>query len=299
MCAMETIDRIKTHYHFSSKDAENLLHLKPFLEKYADEFVIEFYHFIKNFRHVDKYLKNEATVKRHQVALRKWYKALFAGDYGPDYVRGLEKVGMAHVKIDLPAHYVNAAFHFVKDFISAKIMKEFPDCTECVGLQRSAVKILDINLDIFTSSFIQEEKKFFLSKKVESRLVQAAMHFNYGLNLVLVLGLVAIGIMVVMLFVNDMNYVVHGHIETGLLRTLGTLLMLWVVIELMDTEIRHLKKGGFAIKVFVSVALVAIIRDILITTLKEHESIEMRLTLIAAVAVLGGIYWLIAQVEKD
>jgi len=296
---METIDRVKKHYHFTDQDVENLLRLRPLLEKHSDDFVMEFYHFIKNFRHVDKYLKNEASIKRHQEALRKWFKNLFAGDYGPDYMKTLEKVGMAHVKIDLPAHYVNAAFHFVKDYVSAKIMEEFPDCTECVDLQRSAVKILDINLDIFTSSFIQEEKKFFLSKKVETHLVQAATRFSYGLNLVLVLGLVIIGVLVVVLFVKDMNYVVHGHIETGLLRTLGTLLMLWVVIELMDTEIRHLKRGGFAVKVFVSVALVAVIRDILITTLKEHEPIETRLTLIAAVAVLGGIYWLISQVEKD
>jgi uncharacterized membrane protein (DUF373 family) len=296
---METIERVKTHYHFTDKDAENLVRLKPLLDGYADEFVVEFYRYIKNFQDVDKYLKNEASIRRHQDALKKWYRKLFAGEYGADYMKGLEKVGMAHVKINLPAHYVNAAFHFVKDFINARIMKEFPDCTECVDLQRSAVKILEINLDIFTSSFIQEEKKFFLSKKVESRLVQAAMRFSYGLNLVLVLGLVAIGVMVVMLFVYDMNYVVHGHIETGLLRTLGTLLMLWVVIELMDTEIRHLKHGGFAVKVFVSVALVAIIRDILITTLKEHESVETRITLIAAVAVLGGIYWLISKVEKD
>ncbi len=296
---METIDRIKTHYHFTEQDEERLRKLQPLLEGYAGEFVVEFYRYIKSFEDVDKYLKNEASIKRHQEALKKWYRKLFAGDYGSEYMKGLEKVGMAHVKINLPAHYVNAAFHFVKDFINARIMKEFPDCNECVDLQRSAVKILEINLDIFTSSFIQEEKKFFLSKKVESRLVQAAMRFSYGLNLVLVLGLVAIGVMVVMLFVYDMNYVVHGHIETGLLRTLGTLLMLWVVIELMDTEIRHLKHGGFAVKVFVSVALVAIIRDILITTLKEHENVETRITLIAAVAVLGGIYWLISKVEKN
>ncbi len=295
---METVTRIKEHYHFTEVDSSNLLELRPLLEKYASDFVVEFYHFVKKFRDVDKYLKDEATVKRHQGALKLWYKNLFTGEYGPEYIKGLEKVGLAHVKIDLPAHFVNAAFHFVKDFIAGKIYDEVSESSRCFILQRSAVKLLDINLDVFTSSFIKEEKKFFLSKKVESRLVQAANRFSYGLNLVLVIGLVAIGVMVVMLFVKDMNYVVHGHIETGLLRTLGTLLMLWVVIELMDTEIRHLKGGGFEVKVFVSVALVAIIRDILITTLKEHESVETRLTLIAAVAVLGGVYWLISKTEK-
>jgi len=295
---METIELVKTHYHFSEQDVENLLFLRPMLEQYAEDFVVEFYHVIKEFRGVDKYLKNEATIKRHQTALKKWYKNLFAGDYGPDYIKGLEKVGLAHVRIDLPAHFVNAAFHFVKDFISAKIYNEVPDSSRCFLLQRSAIKLLDINLDVFTSSFIKEEKKFFLSKKVESGLVQAANRFTYGLNLVLVLGLVAIGVMVIVLFGYDMAAVFHGHIEEGLLRTLGTLLMLWVVIELMDTEIRHLEHGGFDVKVFVSVALVAVIRDILITTLRHHEAVETRLTLIAAVAVLGGVYWLISKTER-
>ncbi|MFQ5428606.1 MAG: protoglobin domain-containing protein [Thermodesulfobacteriota bacterium] len=295
---METVERIKEHYHFTVEDGNNLLQLRPLLDKYIDEFVSAFYHHIKEFQGVDKYLKDEAAVKRHQAALRLWYKNLFAGDYGPDYIKGLEKVGMAHVKIELPAHFVNAAFHFVKDFVSAKIYDEVKDSTRCFILQRAAVKLLEINLDVFTSSFIKEEKKFFLSKKVESGLVQAANRFSHGLNLVLVIGLVAIGIMVIVLFGFDMAEVFHGNIEEGLLRTLGTLLMLWVVIELMDTEIRHLKHGGFEVKVFVSVALVAVIRDLLIVTLKHHEGVQTFLTLIAAVAVLGGVYWLISKTEK-
>jgi len=73
--------------------------------------------------------------------------------------------------------------------------------------------------------------------------------------------------------------------------------MLWVVIELMDTEIKHLRGGKFAVKVFISVALVAVIRKILVTSLKS-EAVEAQISLIAAVAVLGIVYWLIAKVEK-
>ncbi len=45
--------------------------------------------------------------------------------------------------------------------------------------------------------------------------------------------------------------------------------MLWVVIELVDTEVEHLQGAKFTIKVFVGVALVAVIRKILITSLKS------------------------------
>ena len=73
--------------------------------------------------------------------------------------------------------------------------------------------------------------------------------------------------------------------------------MLWVVIELVDTEVEHLKGGRFAIKVFIGVALVAVIRKILITTL-QAEALGAQISLIAAIGVLGFIYWLIARLER-
>lgn len=295
---METIERIKSHYNFTAGDIKNLSYLKPLMEKYRDDFVVEFYGFVKNFEDAKKFLKDEATVKRHQDALKIWFIKLFSGDYGQAYVSELEKVGMAHVKISLPAHYVNAAFHFVKLYSQTILQKEIQNAEERIFLERSVEKILDINLDIFTSSYIEEEKKFFLSQKVESYLIQLANRFSHGLNLVLVLGLVVLGFMVMGLFAYDITHILDsGDLEKGLLSTLGSLLMLWVVIELMDTEIKHLRGGKFAIKVFISVALVAMIRKILVTSLKSGE-VGAQLSLVAAVAVLGVIYWLVAKVDS-
>lgn len=295
---MENIERIKAHYGFTSGDVKNLMSLKSVMEERRDEFVVEFYNYVKNFEEADKFLKDEETVKRHQEALKSWFIGMFSGEYGADYFTELEKVGLAHVKIALPAHYVNAAFHFVKSYAQRILRQEMRDKEETVFLERSVEKILDINLDVFTSSYIEEEKKFFLSPKVESWLIQVADRFSHGLNLVLVLGLVLLGAMVIGLFVYDFMHIFQsGDFEKGLLSTLGSLLMLWVVIELMDTEVKHLRGGRLTVKIFINVALVAIIRKILIASLK-HGEVEAQLSLVAALAVLGGVYWLIARVEK-
>lgn len=294
---MLSSDRIKSHFHFTDEDAKNLLRLKPAMEKYRDEFVVQFYDHVKNFEDAHKYLKDDLTIKRHQEALKSWFTNLFDGDYGGKYFTGLEKVGMAHVKISLPAHYVNAAFHFVKQYIFGILREELKDPEESLRFERSVEKIININLDVFTSSYIEEEREYFLSHKVESHLIGLANRFSYGMNLILVLGLVILGFMVIGLFGYDMLHILDGDLEKGLLSTLGSLLMLWVVIELMDTEIKHLRGGKFAIKVFISVALVAVIRKILVTSLKS-EAVEAQISLVAAVAVLGVIYWLIAKVEK-
>ncbi len=293
---MNTLEKIKTHYDFTSGDAKNLMSLKPLMESLSADFVKEFYNYVKHFDEADKYLKDEKVISKHQDALKYWFADLFSGKYGRAYFDGLEKVGMAHVKINLPAHYVNAAMHFVKGYVRDVIRKECKDADDCNYLERSIGKIIDINLDVFTSSYIEEEKRFFLSTKVESYLIQFAGRFSYGLNLILVLGLVALGIGILGLFVYDISHILEGNIEKGILSTLGSLLMLWVVIELLDTEIEHLRGGKFAIKVFISVALVAIIRKILVMSL-AHDAVEAQITLIAAVAVLGVIYWLIAKVE--
>ena len=293
-----SVENIKSHYNFTEADVRNLAEFKPVAEKFADKFVVEFYEYVKQFKDSGKYLKDAETIKRHQGAIKKWFVNMFCGDYGRKYFDDLEKVGMAHVKIKLPAHYVNAAMHFVTIFVHDILHKEVAGEEERAYLEPSIEKIIAINLDIFTSSYIEEEKKFFLSQKVESYLIQLANRFTYGLNLTLVLGLVILGILVLGLFVYDLAHIftTHGDIEKGLLSTLGSLLMLWVVIELMDTEIKHLRGGKFAIKVFLSVGLVAIIRKILVASLKTGE-VGTQMTLVAAVAVLGFLYWLIAKVE--
>lgn len=294
---METIERIKAHYRFSDEDVVNLTSLRPVMERHREEFVTEFYNYVKRFEEAHKFLKDEPTIRRHQEALKVWFMKLFAGSYDSLYLAELGKVGEAHVKISLHAHYVNAAFHFVKRYIHETLKKEYADQEERSRLLRSADKILDINLDIFTSSYIEEEKKFFLSQKVESYLIQMANRFSHGLNLILVLGLVVLGFMVMGLFAYDVMHIFEGDIEKGLLSTLGSLLMLWVVIELMGTEIKHLRGGKFAIKVFISVALVAVIRKILVTSLKS-DAVDAQISLIAAVAVLGAVYWLVSKVDS-
>ena len=39
--------------------------------------------------------------------------------------------------------------------------------------------------------------------------------------------------------------------------------MLWVVIELVDTEVKHLKGAKSSIRIFVSVAMISLIRKYL------------------------------------
>ena len=297
--ATAAITKVKENYDFTDWDVKNLRKVATIMEKHQQEFVDSFYDRASKFAHASKYLKSDKVISKHKKELQAWFVKLFSGPFDDEYLRYLEGIGYAHVKVDLPSHYVNASITFVRKYCTDLISEEISSCDERNDTLSALAKILDINLDILTSSYIQKEINiFFVSKKAESKLINFAKRFSHGLNLVLVLGLVSLGFMVLGLFVTDMIQMFNGDLEKGLLATLGALLMLWVVIELVDTEVAHLLGAKFSIKVFISVALVAVIRKILITSLKS-EAVEAQLSLIAALAVLGALYWIVSKLEAD
>ncbi len=294
------IERVKENYNFTDWDEKLLMRMAPLMAKHEDAFIEVFYNKAMRFKNATRYLKDDNVIEKHKDALRGWFSRLFTGPYDEDYIYYLERIGYSHVKVGLPSHYVNVCISLVRKYCTDIIMKEISACEERGDVILSLGKILDMNLDILTSSYIQEEKNiFFISKRAESKLINFAQRFSYGLNLVLVLGLVILGLTVLGLFAYDLTHIFTGDIETGLLATLGALLMLWVVIELVDTEVEHLKGARFSIKVFVSVAMVAVIRKVLVTSLKtEADALWAQASLVVALAVLGGVYWIVSKTEK-
>jgi len=289
--------QIEQHYQFSRIDAKNLLQLRPIMEQYKEELADKFYDTLRKYKETAKFLPDKETIKARKKTLAAWFMDLFNGVYDRKYFSDIQQIGYTHVKINLDAHYMNSSMFLVREFCLDVLEEHFKDGEERLELARSVEKILDINLDIMSSSYREEElSKVFLSHKLESKLIRVAERFNYGMNLVLVLALIGISLGAIGLLGHDIWNLVTHRVEHGVIHLLGTLLMLWVMIELMDTEIDHLKKGKFSINIFVEVVMVAIIRDILITTL-EHGELHNRILLVATVFVLGVVYWLVSRAD--
>ncbi|MFA9238312.1 MAG: hypothetical protein ACEQSQ_00305 [Candidatus Paceibacteria bacterium] len=58
-----------------------------------------------------------------------------------------------HVRIGLPAHYVNVAFSYVRGFLKKVLIKE-----KKYEVLSSVDKIIDINLDVLTIAYREEEQ---------------------------------------------------------------------------------------------------------------------------------------------
>jgi len=295
---MLTMQDIRNHYQFTDVDAQLLKDLQPLAQDYKERLADEFYDYLLGMPETAAHIKDEATLKRLKATHQNWFVGIFCGTYDNQYLHLLQRIGHAHVRVGLNAHFVNSAMYIIRKFALNMIQEHYADRDERRGMRIAVEKILDINLDIMTASYREEElKKVFVSHRLESKLISATERFTYGLNLVLVLALAGVSLSVVSLFVWDIVHIFKGDMEKGILSALGSLLILWMMIELMDNEIKNLKGGHFNILVFIGVIIVALIREILISTLR-HDALETQVFLAGTLLILGIVYFLVAKSQQ-
>jgi len=219
----------------------------------------------------------------------------FCGTYDESYFQQLHRISETHVRIGLPSHYVNTAFSFVRNFLE-KLLIETENRESLAAMN----KIIDINLDVLTSSYREEELSKFLSlSKVEKNILSGLKKFNSYINYFLAGALALVAFFAIGLFLYDIYllFFTDMKIEKGILTVLGSLLVLWASIELIHEEIHHLQGKGFAIGAFIMLAMAALIRKILIYSLSAEKGEEL---LIIAVVTLGLAisYWLVGAKKR-
>ena len=291
---------LKDHYQFTKEEAQLLKELQPRMEKLADEFIDGFYDYIWGFGKTAQFLKNKEIIAHHRKKIKEWFINLFCGQYDMPYFMYLYKIGEIHVKIGLPTHYVNSAFTYVRTFILSSIEENFKDKQHHVQEIKAVEKIIDMNLDVLTSSYREEELGKFLSlSKIEKNILSSLKNFNSYINYFLAGALAVVAFFAIGLFVYDIYllFFTDIKIEKGILTVLGSLLVLWASIELIHEEINHLQGKGFAIGAFIMLAMAALIRKVLIYSLSSEKGEE--LLIIAAVIVgLAISYWLVGAKKR-
>lgn len=294
---MRSFREIKIHYNFTAEDEKRLASLQNLMAENADKAMDALHSWILQTKQAAAFFTEERRRIHIFGAQKKWFLDLFGGTYDNTYYEGLIRIGHAHVKKLVDAHFMNRAVNIIRNFCINVINSQIEDVDERARLMISVEKILDINLDIITSSYIEEEVRTYSpAYRVRNALVSFSERFSQSMNLVLILALIGLTLGVVGLFAYDVRNLVTGNLEHGIVSALGSMLLLWMIIELMNTEIAHLKGGMFHISVFIGVALVAIIRETMIATLK-HEKPETIYYLIAAILVIGIVYWLVKRTE--
>lgn len=294
---MRSFREIKLHYNFTTEDEKRLVSLQDMMATNVDRAMDALHSWILQTKQAAVFFTEERKKMHIFESQKKWFLNLFGGSYDNKYYEDLIKIGQTHMKNLVDAHFMNRAVNIIRNFCINVINGQIDDMDERARLLISVEKILDINLDIITSSYIEEELRTYSSAyRVRNALISFSERFSQSMNLILILALIGLTLGVVGLFAYDVKNLITGSLEHGIISALGSMLILWVMIELMNTEIAHLKGGRFHISVFIGVALVTIIRETMIATLK-HDRPETIYYLITAILVIGIVYWLVKRTE--
>ncbi len=297
---MQDYKTFKQDYRFSEEEAQLLQNLQPTMQALSEQFVDEFYDHIWGLGDTAQFLKDKKIISRHKQKIKLWFIHLFNGTYDFQYFMYLYKIGEIHVKIGLPTHYVNSAFNFVRTFALRSLENTYTDKDQHVKEIKAIEKIIDMNLDVLTSSYREEELSKFLSlSKVEKSILSSLKKFNSYVNFFLASALALVAFFAIGLFGYDIYLLFFSDIgiEKGILTVLGSLLVLWAAIELIHEEIHHLQGKGFAIGAFIMLAMAALIRKILIYSLSPDKANDL-LTIGGVIVGLAIAYWLVGT-KKD
>jgi uncharacterized membrane protein (DUF373 family) len=295
---METIDEIQRDYELTRLDEDNLKDLSDILLPSIEEFADDFYSYLMKDHYTASFFETEAARKRREETIKKWFEDLLTARYDNRYLARLRKIGKVHVKIGLKGHYVNASMNHIRNFCHRQVIELVSDADKRRELLETLNKVLDINLDVMTSSYRDAElKKVFVSHRVESVIIRWSERLLHGLNLVLMIGLLTMAVGVASLLAHDVVYAFTSSLETGVIKALGSLLILWMMIELLHTQVEHLRGGKFHVRIFVELALVAFIRKLFVASIEEKDPITFGL-LIGGLFVLGLLLYFLAKAEN-
>mgnify|MGYP002641576434 CR=1 FL=1 len=296
---MHSIESILKRYDFTDQDEALLREMADLLLPLQERFADDFYRYLQEDEYTSSYFRTDAAITKRKETIRWWLKEILTSRYNSKFLLKLVRIGKMHVKIGLDGHYVNAAMGFIRRYFQDHLNQLVSDPDRREILIGTLDKALDISLDIMTSSYREAElKKVFISQRVELWIVKWAEKLMHGLNLVLMIGLVALAIGVTLMLTSDIFYALTVNLERGVIKALGSLLILWMMIELLHTQVHQLKGGKFHVRIFVDLAMVAFIRKIFVATIDEKDAVSSAL-LLGGLLVLGLIYFLIGRSEKD
>jgi len=291
---------MKVQYSFTKVDEDLLMQMKPHLEPHVVEFLDGFYESIWKLGNVSEFFENDLAFNHHRDIIRQWYLDLFTGIYETDYFLSLAKIRDAHSKLAIPSHHMMALFYFTPTFTINIIQKHNFNDNSLSKRIKAIEKIMAINLDILTGSYREiETSQASSTSKLEVKLLRHLHVIGTYFNYLLMGALVMVATFAIGLFGYDVFLLFSGNatIEKGILTTLGSLLILWAAIELINEEIKHLSLGSSALTAFITLAIAALIRKILIVSLSADKTNEI-LMYGLLVLFLSISYWLISLTLK-
>ena len=137
-------------------------------------------------------------------------------------------------------------------------------------------------------------------EKIRSNTIKILNITSSATHVIISLALVAATLLIASLFFYEIYLAVRKHtLIEGFLHALAVLLLLWTMVELISTEIKVLNGGDIDIAIFVEVALVVVVREIIMLPVAQEDPQWLDLgKWVGAAMLLGLTYFLVRLGQK-
>jgi len=297
------IDRLLYLHQISRKDRERIKFLAKFLTEYKPDFVNYISGSLYKFTDLKPLLTTE-FLNQFKKEIANWYDQLFKAKYDTAYLNYLLSLGERFVDYGFSPHHIVVLMDLIRNYFNTKIFdliratQDEEEIERLRGALKSLNKILDLNLDVVISHYVDvETQKLLALGRLGKWILKTASRFGLLLDSIILFGLIALAFFIVYMLINDVVHIFGGAMAHGVIAALGDLLILWTILELLNSQIKFMLGGEFAISSFVSVALAATIREALIASLEPNKPVEFKLTIALIILVLGFVFGIVKWFE--
>ncbi|MDY6821194.1 MAG: phosphate-starvation-inducible PsiE family protein [Deferribacterota bacterium] len=287
---------IKRDFEVTDEDIDNMKSIGELLYKYSDEYEEQILLFIN--KRFAQLRMNKEFINKLKEIIKRWYGLFLNEELTNDYISKLKNICRAYINYNRGQDIVNSLLSFSRSFLHEKMFQNINDDLKRKEHLITLHKFLDVNLEILNMTYLELKiNEYSKEYKFRGYIVGIGEKFSFLMQIILISLLILItAIATVTLFSEFMSFSIDKSHEF-LISFLGSLLILWILTELIRTEVQLIKGGEFRLSIFIGVALIAYIRDLLILTL-QHKMIDVStIYVLSAIFILGFIYWLIYRTE--
>lgn len=119
-------------------------------------------------------------------------------------------------------------------------------------------------------------------------------------HIVISMALITATIIIAIFFFHEVYDALEANsLIKGFLHALGILLLLWTMVELINTEIRYLNGEGIDVAIFIEVALVVMVREIIMLPVEKTTLDFVDIGMWTGGAALLGLTYLMVRVGQS
>ena len=293
---MESIEELKELYGWTKRDSANLEKIYESIQEDLERIIKAGYESLQRHQEARDVLSDEKIKESLFKILRDMVIKLLKVEYDDEYLNLLSSAGVLSAKMGLEPHYLRTFMSAVREAILKAL---FPKLKESPDVLFSLNKAIDMAGGMLDITYRMEELRAFMpSGRIQRLLLRNVRKVSWFFDYFIISVLAVVGVFIIFWIVYEVYLISVGSLplERGGLSVLGSILILYAVSELITEEVRHIKGSILSLKVFISVALAAIIRKVLIVSLSPEKITEL-MTLSVVLVALTLSFWIIHKIE--